>query len=306
MISRFRTMVLGALSLVFVALNLTFWLFPVTFLALIKLVIPLPSLRRRLGIWMKGIYDLACAADTFLFCRVLGITFEVSGLDSLSPAKSYLVLANHQSWADIFVVQTVLSRHAPLLKFIAKRGILTIPLVGLICWAYDYPIVRRTSLSRKPRSGRSTERDIRKIEEKLSEVVQSPACIINFLEGTRYSAAKSRVFDSPYTHLLPPRCGGLFFILSTWGEHLASILDFTIVYRTNGCVLWSLLGGKCRQVVVRVQSMPLKDVLEMLTPRGVDPNYQDVVGWARLLWSQKDRAIGELRSEVQPSSPAAS
>ena len=63
----------------------------------------------------------------------------------------YLVLANHQSWVDILVLQKVFNRRIPLLRFFLKRQLFWVPLLGLAWWALDFPFMGRyTPTSRRP------------------------------------------------------------------------------------------------------------------------------------------------------------
>ena len=57
----------------------------------------------------------------------------------------YLVLANHQSWVDIPVLQRVFNRRIPLLRFFLKRQLFWVPVLGLAWWALDFPFMRRST-----------------------------------------------------------------------------------------------------------------------------------------------------------------
>lgn len=99
----------GIPPFLFVVGNLCFWVGPLFFLALIKLLVPLEKIRSFCYRIMTRIYTVAVCIDDQLLWRLMGIRMEVRGLKRLSQDKIYLVLANHQSWADIFVLQSILS-----------------------------------------------------------------------------------------------------------------------------------------------------------------------------------------------------
>ena len=67
----------------------------------------------------------------------------MEGLGSLRPDSWYLVNCNHRSWVDIFVLQRVLNRRIPLLKFFLKRELIWVPVIGLAWWALDFPFMQR-------------------------------------------------------------------------------------------------------------------------------------------------------------------
>jgi 1-acyl-sn-glycerol-3-phosphate acyltransferase len=77
----------------------------------------------------------------------------VEGLPELERRGWYLVLANHQSWVDILVLQRIFNRRIPLLTFFLKRERIWVPILGLAWWALDFPFMKRYSKdlpARKP------------------------------------------------------------------------------------------------------------------------------------------------------------
>jgi 1-acyl-sn-glycerol-3-phosphate acyltransferase len=55
----------------------------------------------------------------------------------------YLVVANHQTWSDILVLQDALVGRIPPLKFFVKRELLWLPMAGHCMWLLDFPFLRR-------------------------------------------------------------------------------------------------------------------------------------------------------------------
>ena len=53
---------------------------------------------------------------------------------------------------------------------------------------------------------------------------------MNFVEGKRYADEKHSRQQSPYSHLLRPKAGGITFVLGSMGEQIDRVLDVTIVY----------------------------------------------------------------------------
>ena len=52
-------------------------------------------------------------------------------MDGLARQEWYLMTSNHQSWADILVLQKVTNRRVPSLKFFLKQELIWVPLLGL-------------------------------------------------------------------------------------------------------------------------------------------------------------------------------
>lgn len=284
----------GALPLLFITLNLAFWIGPLILLALLKLLLPVPLIRKGLYRIMIGIYGLACQVDIFLFKVVLGIEFDVDSLDELKTDETYLIVSNHQSWADILVYQTVLINRTPIIKFIVKRELLFLPLIGLICWAYEYPMVERRSFKSRKKQRTNRKNDLDTLKDKLADIGRNPAAIINFAEGTRFNREKKAKYGSVHRNLLQPHTGGLFFILDTFGSQFDALLDFTVSYDCLEPVFFRFLGGRCRRVRVRVNRLPMPRLLQMLSDDSGSIDYGKVDAWLKDRWQQKDACLDRL------------
>ncbi len=219
------------------------------------------------------------------------IHWEVEGIDTLNPNKWYLVVANHQSWVDIVVLQKVFHGKAPMLKFFLKRELFWVPFLGIAWWALDFPFMRRSS---------SVQKDFetaRKACEKFKEI---PTTVMNFLEGTRFTREKQQKQDSPFTHLLKPKAAGTAIALDTMRERLHSILDVTIVYPEGVPEIWEFLCSKSLTVKVVVRELPVtKELLgDYLSDRDFRRRFND---WLNTLWAEKDNLIETM---LQPSGPS--
>jgi len=282
----------GTFPLAAITLNLTFWMVPLLLLAILKLATPHAAARRFFYRLMIGIYFMACQVDIFLFKVLLGIQFEVDPLDQLHPGKNYLVLSNHKSWADILVLQSVLINKTPIIKFIVKRELLYLPLVGLICWAYEYPMVARKSFRVGSKREDNPSSDLEILKNKLGDISRNPAAVINFAEGTRVSPEKRSRFGSPHQNLLKARTGGLFFIMNTFGHRIDDLLNITISYNCPAPVFFRFLGGKCKTVRVQVDRIPMAALLRELSDGSGRLDYQRVDRWLQKTWTDKDRQLG--------------
>ena len=255
----------GALPLTFITLNLIFWIIPLILLGLAKLLVPVPTIRRWIYQLMIGIYAVASQADLLLFKYILGIQFDFDIPQELERDKNHLIISNHQSWADILVFQSILISRTPIIKFIVKKELLFMPLIGLICWAYEYPMVQRRSFKKDSDAQNNPKNDLEILESKLAGLSDHPASIINFAEGTRFNLEKREKHKSPHNNLLRARTGGLFFILDTFGNTIDYILDFTIIYKCKDPVFFKFLGRKCSEVIVRANKIPLHELLTELS-----------------------------------------
>ncbi len=135
----------GSLSTLLYFINTLFWFIPVLLLALLKLMVPLTPWRRGCTALLDG-----CAGHWIRFNNLVQQSlsqtrFEVIGLDKASLQQWYMVIANHQSWVDILVLQRVFNGQIPFLKFFLKKELIWVPFLGLAWWALDFPFMRRYS-----------------------------------------------------------------------------------------------------------------------------------------------------------------
>ena len=209
--------VVGFMSLLFLILNLTFWIIPVAFFAVCKRVVPVNWVKIKSSRLMNRIYHLAVAVDDWLFFYILQNRIDFCEADGLFENQNCLILANHRSWVDILVLQSLLNKRDVPIQFIVKRELIFMPLIGLICWAYGYPFVDRASLKTDRKKPVKVKKDFNRIADNLEKGSGSSLCLINFVEGTRFSPLKVKKFDSIYRHLLNPRVGGLHYILKNYG-----------------------------------------------------------------------------------------
>ena len=130
---------IGALSSILVVVNTLFWCFFLLSIAVLKLLVPIESFKRLCTKWIIAI------GECWIFCNGLWIKllhkpqWTVTGFDSLNQSDWYLAMANHQSWADIFVLQGITNRKVPMLKFFMKDVLIWVPVIGLAWWALDMP-----------------------------------------------------------------------------------------------------------------------------------------------------------------------
>jgi 1-acyl-sn-glycerol-3-phosphate acyltransferase len=204
-----------------------------------------------------------------------------------------LVLANHQSWVDILVLQRIFHRKIPFLKFFIKKELIWFPVLGQAWWAMDFPFVKRytkSDLRKKPHLKGKDLEITRKACQKFKKI---PISIMNFVEGTRFTNEKHRRQQSPYPHLLKPKAGGIAFVLGSMGKQIHRVLDVTIVYPDGVSNFWALLCGKIREVKVRVRSLPVSPGL--LGDYANDGTFRaGLQRWLNNIWAEKNRYIEEM------------
>jgi len=283
----------GSLSLILYILNTVFWCIPLFMLVVVKAAVPLESWMRRCSRMLNAI------AENWIWVnnqnqKLVGNThWDVQGVETLERSEWYLVLANHQSWVDILVLQRVFYRKIPFLKFFIKKELIWLPLLGQAWWAMDFPFVKRYTqsyLQKKPHLKGKDLEITRKACQKFKEI---PISIMNFVEGTRFTNEKHRRQQSPYAHLLRPKAGGIAFVLGAMGKQICRVLDVTIVYPDGVSSFWALLCGKIRKIKVRVRSLPVS--AELLGDYVNDGHFRlGLQRWLNDIWDEKNQYIKDM------------
>ena len=295
--------VIGAVCFVYMAVNLLIYIVPVICLALTKLIVPVRLVRRACYRAMETIYRMAVTANVFLFDHILGIQMEITSLEGLNVKQDQIVLANHSTWMDIPLLQNLLHGKAPIPKFIAKWEVLYIPLVGLICWAYEYPLVRRYNrkyLSQRPEKA---GQDLLMLKKHFTRRDLAPSSIIIFPDGGRFSTEKAARQKSPYNHLLKPKAGGLTNTIQALGSRLDGIIDMTIVYDCDASVFWNLLSRRCRRIFVKVTKIELSEWSTQDSQGNLLINGESVADRLNELWREKDQCIEQVKVGFRNRAP---
>jgi 1-acyl-sn-glycerol-3-phosphate acyltransferase len=282
------------LAALLVLLNTIFWFIPLMLLALVRLVVPFAPLRGATGRALVRMAECWISVNngvTDLFQR---IHWDVELPPSLRRAGSYLVIANHQSWADIVVLQRVFNRRIPFLRFFLKRQLMWVPLLGLAWWALDFPFMRRHSREYLERHPEKRNEDLEVTRAACARFAGMPVSIMSFVEGTRFTITKHDAQRAPYRHLLNPKAGGIAFTLNAMNGAIRTLLDVTIVYRPHRADFGDLFSGRLKSVIVRVRE-------HVIPERFLCGDYQNDAqwreafqAWLREVWQRKDDEIDSL------------
>ena len=294
MLSFLPTPAIALIATLLMVLNALFWVPILLLVATFKLLIPIKAIRLRIDPVLLFIAEAWISCNSAWMALTQRIHWDVQGIEQLNYRSWYLVNCNHQSWVDILVLQHLLNRRIPLLKFFLKHQLIWVPVMGLAWWALEFPFMRRHSeefLKQHPEMRGKDQETTRKACEKFALI---PTSVMNFLEGTRFTAAKHQRQHSPYRHLLKPKAGGIAMALNAMGDKFQAILDITIVYPDGAPTFWHFLQGKLRHIVVRVRTLPVPQHLAHGDYAG-DPAIREAFQqWVQQLWQEKDAQISAL------------
>ena len=206
--------------------------------------------------------------------------------EALATRKDWwIVVCNHQSWADIVVLEIVFRKLAPPIKFFAKRELIWVPFLGLALWVLNFPYVRRDKREKGQSRQQLKHKNRQELKRSARQFHERPISLLLFLEGTRYTPAKHSQQPPKYQHLLRPKLGGLAFSLEALEDDVDRIVNVTVNYEGEVPGFWQFLCGRCSDVTVHVETVPLT--------AGFNQNLKKEI---TNLWAEKDRVLTTMRS----------
>ena len=294
-----------ALLFLLIATSTVLHVIPLLAIALLKVVLPLPRLRAACNPLLTGLAASWIGFNNWLWDSFTRTRLRLRGDTDLHADGHYLVLANHQSWVDILVLQKVFNRRIPLLRFFLKRQLFWVPLLGLAWWALDFPFMGRYTPRQVAKNPALAGRDIEATRRACEKFRAIPVAIMNFVEGTRFTADKHAKQGSPYRHLLKPKSGGVAFVLDAMGDGLHAILDVTIAYPGGRPSLIDLLADRVPEVRVRVRQRRIPADLaggDYQNDREFRVRFQQ---WMNGLWREKDQDLADMLAPDAAAAPDA-
>jgi len=267
------------------------WLIPILYPFLLLKILPISPIRNFADKVLVNIGEKWIHNNYLISVLMYGIKFEVKGLDhpEISYNKSYLIVSNHQSWADIYVIQSVLNKKVPFIRFFIKSSLKWVPILGQAWVALDFPFVRRSKredLIKNPELANQDLENVRRVCRKFKDI---PFCILNFVEGHRRTPERMKklIKKNPYKYLLRPHSSGISTVSTELKEQLHGIIDLTLIYPEDKSTFYDLMKGDVRAIKVVVEFIPISEV-----PIETNPNFsamsKKMKRWIDTRWEKKD------------------
>ena len=261
---------------------------PVLFFSLIKIIVPIKSVRYHCTTVVQGLASFWVSFAIMITELFSPTEIEFEQNAELSKQGSYLVISNHKSWLDTLILMLAFHKKIPFPKFFMKFQMFFVPLIGMVCWALEFPAMKRYSKDYISKHPEKKGKDIEMTEKYCRNLSNRATTIVNFVEGTRYTKEKAE--DSQYSHLLNPKAGGIAVILKSLSDKMTGVLNTTIVYDNPNQTLWDFMIRKTKKIKVKVDFIPIADV-----PLGdyfnCPKDKQAFQEWLNGLWINKDKYI---------------
>ena len=260
-----------------------------------RIIIPLRSFKIFLSKVSNVIGDITVYWVKLTMILMHGNNIELIGDDKeFKMDEWYMAMSNHQSWADIFVLLVSANYKIPLLKFFMKKELWWIPFIFLANKTLNMPFVNRHSKEEVKKNPSLRTKDYENTIKSCKRFLRSPSTIFSYAEGTRFTRDKHEKQNSPYKNLLKPKVGGMATALSAMPK-VNTLIDYSLIYKTNKRSAWDFLTGEMRHVRVFVKKY---DIPESLKNRNysTDEQYrEDFKVWIESIWAEKDEHIENLK-----------
>jgi 1-acyl-sn-glycerol-3-phosphate acyltransferase len=293
-------MIRGPITILLLLLNAVFWGGCIVLLGIVKFAIhvtaPRSRARTRVILMLAWLATRWVAGNDLIFDLVLPTRWEIDGIgDDVKMDGHYLIVSNHLSWVDIFALYRAFHGRAAFIRFFLKRQLFWSPLVGQACWALEFPFMNRYTPEYLEKHPEKRGTDLLTTRKACQRYRNFPVAVLNFLEGTRFSRAKHDQQQSPYRHLLPPRIGGISFVLAALGDQLDAIYDVTLAYPPdNEITMGRFVAGRIPKIIIRARRInPPSQFFDQAVTRP-SPEREELKSWIEKLWKEKDELLSEL------------
>lgn len=282
------------LVLLVVAVMTSVLVIPLLLVAVLKRVVPGRRARRDFTRLATRIARFWIALVTRTFDAAYTTRYTVSGKMDFDRRKSYLLIANHQSWVDVPVLLQVFRNRVPFYRFFLKKELLWFPLVGVACWALEYPFITfysREELENDPEKRKKRLETARRACERARGI---PVTITTFPEGAVFTPARQKRRSDGFRNVLRPRAGGLAMAVNAIGDQVEAVIDVTIRYPHSVPGMWDFLGNRIPEAEVHVRKIPLPETM-IGGDYESDPEYRKRFRqWLNDIWSEKDARIERM------------
>jgi 1-acyl-sn-glycerol-3-phosphate acyltransferase len=217
----------------------------------------------------------------------------------LNMQGRYLMTCNHQSWVDTTVNQYFGLTRMPLTRFFTKWELIFIPFVGQAFKILGFPMMKRHSKEQIEKNPELKYRDMEEARKACEQLLSQPFTLLNYLEGTRFTQQKHDQQNSPFTHLLKPKAGGLALALNILGDQIDALVDMTIVYPDGAPGYGEFWLGEVPRIAVNMRKIEIPEWV-------LGGNYEDnseyrqrFQNWVDELWTEKDQLINAIKEKYK-------
>ncbi|MEE6249423.1 MAG: acyltransferase [Bdellovibrionota bacterium] len=280
-------------------LNTVFWCLILFFFTGLKIIMPGGKLRQACSRAILFCSKNWIACNNFMIDKIAGVDVEIRWKGNISKEGQYLVIANHQSWTDILLLQKSFHNKAPFLRFFLKKQLIWLPFLGQAFWALDFPFMNRYSKEYLKKHPEKKGKDLESTIRSCHKFAKIPFSLINFPEGTRFTKEKYQKQKPNFSKLLKPKAGGTAFALESFEGNIRSLIDVTIFYPEASPHIVDFMNGKIKKVIIELEERKIPDHFGKCSYLN-DPKYrEEFQDWLNQIWLEKDNRLSKLKNEAR-------
>ena len=239
-----------------------------------------------------------CSLNGWLMRHLLPTRWTIRGDAKITRDRTYLLIANHRSWNDLFAMMVAFTDRVPPYKVFIKQQLIWLPVVGQVVWAIDFPFMKRYTREQVRANPNLKGRDVETTRRMFARYGDRQVTIFNFVEGTRITEAKHSAQQSPYKHLLKPKAGGVAYAIRAIGNKLDAVLDVTFFYVGGPWSFWDLFCGRIPEVIIDVREVQAPAAIGQGDYNADDGARQTTQEWITGIWRDKDALLEQLTQET--------
>ena len=289
-----KSSLVGFITLILIIIELTIGFGTLAIVNVPRAIFPFKSLKIKLAKISNSIGEYTVYGLKIIMKIMHRDSMQVFDNNEFDKNAWYMAISNHQSWADIFILLVAAHKRIPLLKFFMKKELAWIPFIFLANKTLNMPFVNRHSKKELEKNPNLRNKDYENTLKACKRFLRSPSTIFSYAEGTRNDAAKHKAQNSPYKNLLKPRIGGIATALSAM-PNINTLVDYSVVYKSEKRGAWSFLKGDMKDVKVLVRKYDIPENLKNKN-YSTDAEYREnFKNWIEAIWIEKDQEIERLK-----------
>lgn len=252
---------------------------------------PINGLRSSFSLAIVWVAELWISVNHNVYVFFHGNKVKVLGNVKLQHDQWYLVISNHRSTIDIPIIQGVLNKKIPFLRFFLKQELIWVPFLGLAWWALDFPFMKRYSRQYLQKNPHKKGLDMLQARRACNKFKKMPTSIFNFVEGTRFSQQKKQNQGGQFKHVLKPKAGGIGYVLGAMGDQLNTLLLITLRYDPKVPGIWDYLCGRIDTVTVDLETILIPKHLKGKSYADNEVFRKELFDWSNELWHKVDSKL---------------
>tara|TARA_B100000900_G_scaffold122853_1_gene103626 strand:- start:1821 stop:2708 length:888 start_codon:yes stop_codon:yes gene_type:complete len=290
-----KSFLIGLITFILITFVLIIGFGTLTIINIPRIIIPFKSFK----IFLSKVSNII-GDNTVYWVKMTMLLMHGDNIELVGDEKDfkmdewYMAMSNHQSWADIFVLLVSANYKIPLLKFFMKKELWWIPFIFLANKTLNMPFVNRHSKEQIKKNPSLRTKDYENTIKSCKRFLRSPSTIFSYAEGTRFSKDKHKKQNSPYKNLLIPKVGGMATALSAMPK-INTLIDYSLIYKSNKRSAWDFLTGRMRHVKVIVKKYDIPKRLKNKNYSTDEQYREDFKIWIETIWAEKDNDIENLK-----------